>query len=322
MLFSVVVPVKNAMKELPDCILSVLRQSCRDFELVLVCTESKDDSFDCCRRFANIDDRIKIVLPGKVSPFTAKKIGIDEAQGEYVTVFDADGWAKEDFFYSIKSVLKTGADLALFSKNLSGKSGVGLPEDVENKEDYREHLLRPALDPAYVGCFVKKSVAKRALEYYQGDVLSDEDDLLFTAYFAFASTIERCPSIYRYGKKEYFPTPYGKERISSEEALFQRLNLLAIDADCPFLLPRIVLHAYQVTEDVLKGVADKKDKEEFFDAFTRVVNSSYYYAFKEMDVETWSKKDKRFFTWLTKGRKRIAYFFLSRKPEKNKKKGK
>lgn len=89
---SVVMPVYNAMPHLKDCLVSLRDQSLRDFEMILVDDGSTDGSLDVLRDFADSDpfDRVILLTQEHQGAGTARNLGLDHAQGEYVAFLDAD----------------------------------------------------------------------------------------------------------------------------------------------------------------------------------------------------------------------------------------
>lgn len=96
-MISVIVPVYNTGKYIKACLESVVGQTFRDFELILVDDGSADDSPSICDFYAKNDDRIKVIhkLNGGVS--SARNAGLELAAGEYVTFIDSDDWVAPDY---------------------------------------------------------------------------------------------------------------------------------------------------------------------------------------------------------------------------------
>lgn len=94
-MISVIVPVYNMERWLQRCVDSVLAQTFRDFELILVDDGSRDGSLAECFRIARRDSRIRVVHQENAGPNAARNHGIDEARGEFVAFVDAD-----DEFYT------------------------------------------------------------------------------------------------------------------------------------------------------------------------------------------------------------------------------
>lgn len=94
---SVIVPVYNAEKYLGRCIESVLRQTYKDFELILVNDGSKDSSLVICREYERADERIKVIDKPNGGVSSARNAGIDNACGKMLTFLDSDDYLSEDF---------------------------------------------------------------------------------------------------------------------------------------------------------------------------------------------------------------------------------
>lgn len=88
--FSVVMPVYNAVEHLLDTVRSVLNQTERDFELIMVDDGSTDDSLALMLSFASEDDRIKLVSQKNRGVSGARNLGIGLARGSLVAFMDAD----------------------------------------------------------------------------------------------------------------------------------------------------------------------------------------------------------------------------------------
>ncbi|MCL2832366.1 MAG: glycosyltransferase [Treponema sp.] len=93
---SIVLPIFNVEKYLPQCIESVINQSFIDFELILVNDFSKDKSFDICKLYKEKDNRIKIINNNKnYGCSLSRKIGLNSASGEYILFIDSDDWIEK-----------------------------------------------------------------------------------------------------------------------------------------------------------------------------------------------------------------------------------
>ena len=90
-LVSVVVPVYNTEKYVQDCIDSVLNQSYQNWELILVDDLSTDNSFSICKKSAERDERIKVILKEKNSgALDSRNTGIKESKGHFLCFLDSD----------------------------------------------------------------------------------------------------------------------------------------------------------------------------------------------------------------------------------------
>ena len=89
-LVSIILPVYNAEKFLRQCVQSILNQTYKNFELLLVNDGSKDNSLQICQELAQKDDRIRVFNKQNGGCSTARNMGIENARGEYFTFIDPD----------------------------------------------------------------------------------------------------------------------------------------------------------------------------------------------------------------------------------------
>ena len=94
---SVIIPIYNAECYLRQCIESVIAQTFKDWEAILVNDGSKDGSLAICQEYASKDSRLRVVDKPNGGPSSARNRGLDEAQGEYVYFMDADDWIETKF---------------------------------------------------------------------------------------------------------------------------------------------------------------------------------------------------------------------------------
>ena len=89
---SVIVPVYNAEKYLRRCVDSILAQTFTNFELLLIDDGSKDKSGEICDEYARKDNRVKVFHKENGGVSSARNVGLDNAQGEWICFCDADDW--------------------------------------------------------------------------------------------------------------------------------------------------------------------------------------------------------------------------------------
>ena len=94
---SVIVPVYNSEKSLQKCIDSILNQSYKDFELVLVDDGSLDNSGKICDDYSAKDSRVTVAHTKNRGVSSARNTGIDMAQGDFICFIDSDDYVKEDY---------------------------------------------------------------------------------------------------------------------------------------------------------------------------------------------------------------------------------
>ncbi len=110
--FSVIVPVFKAEKYLKECLDSLINQSFKDFELILVDDGSPDNCPEICDEYAEKYDFIKVIHKANGGSISARKAGAEVAVGEYIVYVDSDDWVSSDFLKVIyDAISETGADI-------------------------------------------------------------------------------------------------------------------------------------------------------------------------------------------------------------------
>ena len=90
-----------------QCIESIINQSFKDIEIILVNDGSTDDSLSICTKYKNIDKRIKLInKPKNKGLVAARKTGLNESRGEYAIYIDADDWIKDNYFEELYKIAK------------------------------------------------------------------------------------------------------------------------------------------------------------------------------------------------------------------------
>lgn len=112
---SVVIPVYNVMPYLERCVMSVLNQTYKDLEIILVDDGSKDDSGKLCDELATRDERIRVIHQENQGLSAARNTGIRYAIGEYIIFLDSDDeWLLTDGLEQIVKVADGDVDLITF----------------------------------------------------------------------------------------------------------------------------------------------------------------------------------------------------------------
>lgn len=111
-MISIIIPVYNAERYLRQCIESVITQTFKDWEAILVNDGSKDGSLAICQEYASKDDRIKVIDKPNGGVSLARNKGLEMAQGDWITFMDSDDWLDPDAFETYHNAAqRTGADI-------------------------------------------------------------------------------------------------------------------------------------------------------------------------------------------------------------------
>lgn len=115
-LISVIVPVYNVEKYLEKCVSSIIKQSYKNLEIILVDDGSTDNSGKICDEFALKDNRIKVIHKENGGLSSARNKALEIAKGEYIGFVDSDDYISEDMYETLYKVIKENeADISIVS---------------------------------------------------------------------------------------------------------------------------------------------------------------------------------------------------------------
>ena len=100
-LISVIVPVYNIEKYLRRSINSIINQTYKNLEIILVDDGSTDQSGKICDEYANIDNRIKVIHKNNGGQASAINLGLDIAKGDYIGFSDPDDYINKNFYKNL-----------------------------------------------------------------------------------------------------------------------------------------------------------------------------------------------------------------------------
>ncbi|MDO5041518.1 MAG: glycosyltransferase [Peptoniphilus sp.] len=111
---SIIIPIYNAEEHLAKCVDSVLGQTEKDIEIILVDDGSKDNSLEICNDYAKQDKRIRVIHQENAGVSAARNKGILLARGEYIGFVDSDDWIDFEMYKSmLNEAHKTDADVVM-----------------------------------------------------------------------------------------------------------------------------------------------------------------------------------------------------------------
>lgn len=124
---SVIVPVYKAEKYLRKCVDSLLAQTFRDFELLLVDDGSPDGSGAICDEYARRDSRVRVFHKENGGVSSARQYGLDQARGEYILQIDSDDWSEPQMLEEMYNGVKdTDCDMLIMSGYYLDKGSVSM----------------------------------------------------------------------------------------------------------------------------------------------------------------------------------------------------
>lgn len=134
-MFSIIVPVYNAEKYLDRCIGSVVSQTNKNWELLLIDDGSSDKSWEIIEYYMKRDRRIKGIKQENSGAGVARNKGIDEAVGEYAVFLDSDDYITENYLQLVEK--KTATAEVIFIDALQVDAN-GKVLKKENMSDFKK----------------------------------------------------------------------------------------------------------------------------------------------------------------------------------------
>lgn len=193
-MISVIVPVYKAEKFLDRCVSSILNQTYKNLELILVDDGSPDKSPEMCDGFAKKDSRVKVIHKKNGGVSTARNAGLEVAAGDYIAFVDSDDWIEPDMYQKMMAAAESyDCDVVMCDcvKDFPDHSEVythdirsGFYDAAQLKKEYYPHLLimENVEYPATISnwTLLWRSTLNTSNQRYQAGVRYSED-LLFGA---------------------------------------------------------------------------------------------------------------------------------------------
>lgn len=123
-LISIIIPCYNSEKTIERCIRSVLEQSYKIWELIIVDDGSTDSSSIIIRKFAKEDSRIKYFYQKNTGVSNARNKALYNVEGRYTAFLDSDDWYDKDFLYKLMNKIEGGKyDIACSAYKIANENG-------------------------------------------------------------------------------------------------------------------------------------------------------------------------------------------------------
>jgi glycosyltransferase involved in cell wall biosynthesis len=149
-MFSIIIPLYNKAAYIEKAINSVLAQTFKEFELIIVNDGSTDDSFAkltvICNQLSvenpEIFNKIKIVQQENQGVSTARNNGVKIAKYDYIAFLDADDWWESTFLEEIKNLIEEYPDSGIFgSSYFKVKNGIYITANIGVEKEFKKGII-------------------------------------------------------------------------------------------------------------------------------------------------------------------------------------
>ncbi len=193
---------------LPKCVDTMLNQTCRDYEIIIVDDGSTDGSGAVCDEQGKRSDLIRVFHKPNGGLSSARNLGIEKARGEYIIFPDPDDWVEPDYLQGLLDILERHqADLSVCGHYTYGQGRDTLwnssaVETVVGQEEALTLLMKPASFCGYAWnkLYNMKTIREHGLRF--DEELLNVEDLHFTyRFFQFCSKVAYDPRpLYHYNR--------------------------------------------------------------------------------------------------------------------------
>ena len=195
-LISILMPVYNGQEYLEETVLSILNQSYKEFELIIINDGSSDNTKVICDNLEKIDKRIKIIHKENTGVSHTRNIALDNASGEYIAFIDSDDSVYKDYLkILLSSMEKSNGQLSVcgFKERKISANGqvedlskVFYPKEVIAIEDMKDLIMdfgnSGLLNPLWNKLYSREIIEKNNIRFKE-DVETGEDFIFNLQYF-------------------------------------------------------------------------------------------------------------------------------------------
>ncbi|MBR5635489.1 MAG: glycosyltransferase family 2 protein [Pseudobutyrivibrio sp.] len=295
MTFSIIIPVFNMEKYLKECLASVVAQTFKDYEIILVDDGSTDSSAYICDEFAkDYEELCKVIHKDNGGLSSARNAGLDVAEGEWIVFLDSDDYISSDLLEVVaEKINKFSADLYSYNARRVSADGIIQEKIIYNVENIIENFVDEPAKKAYLlnnilqykdGWEAWNRVYKREIiqtdeiRFVNTNEVFAEDLCFFLDYFLHVKSIYKiCNVMYFYRR-----TPNSiLDNLKQEKVLIKLYTLIEHFYKSCKCYNR---YLYSNFEDVYRKIADYHVKykldtlsnEEIINQFLWIRNNTKY----------------------------------------------
>lgn len=274
---SIIVPLYNAENNVRKCLDSILAQTLKDIEIILVNDGSPDRSGIIAEEYKRNDSRIKVIHQSNQGVAYSRNRGLSVAKGEYIGFVDADDWIEDSMYYEMYNLAKNNnADIVMcgYTKHSESKA-FDINEPIQVGTYKSNEILKNIIEPM-IGTFDKKRISwtYRVMgsvwrNLFRRELIKSQD-IYFDNSLSYSEDLLFCIECLLKSKKVlYTNKPFYNYRISENSLshgyvkdLFH--NLLKVDFKIRFLLSdklnKEILDSRTITI-AKKAILNEIDKE-------------------------------------------------------------
>ena len=184
-----IVPVYNKEKYLRECIDSILKQTYKNIEVIIIDDGSKDASGLICDEYEKRDRRIKVFHRKNCGVSSARNLGIEKSTGSWIAFIDADDWIEKNFIEElINCAKKENSDICICGYNRVSNNKIEIINKLEQIESYNSYkYLIKTLNPQTGFGFCHMRIIKKDIigNLHFDEKLPVAEDAIFNIQISF-----------------------------------------------------------------------------------------------------------------------------------------
>ena len=270
-LVSIIVPVYNVEKYLGKCLDSLINQTYRNLQIILVDDGSRDSSGTICDRYASQDNRIQVIHKKQSGVSAARNTGLEAVNGSYICFADSDDWIDEKMIETMyENMVEEKAQISIIGYDMVWEDGRSQKKSDENAYyvwNQREAIAQWMTQKIFKGFMCDKMFDKEIFTgiRFPEDRSYMEDVAIGLDLFARAETVVYSGKIgYHYLQRQGSATNSGFQKrellgITEAEKMirFSKEHQGIYDKEA---YSRLLINVYTILERIVL-TGSKKDKE-------------------------------------------------------------
>jgi len=278
---SVIIPVYNSEKYLKQCLDSVVNQTLKDIEIIVVNDGSTDNSLKIIQEYSNKYKNIKVINKQNEGCYKARNVGLETAKGEYIAFLDSDDYIEFNMYEKLYSKAKeTDADIVSSNyyilennklKIVDFYSSIKLLEKTNNKLVGAENILLDAV--IWSRIFKRQMLIDKGIMFHS-DIHTADDAFFHALTMLNANKIIYIPDVlytYRISRNGSITTNLHNEFNFDCIKVSERIFNYVITNNKEHFLPQIV--AFVLRLNVLGYLRiNKSHKKEYFEKICKFID--------------------------------------------------
>lgn len=284
--FSIIIPVYNTSRYLPKCFDSILSQSFKDYEVIIINDGSTDNSLKIiekyCRRYK---DTFNVFTTKNQGLSMARNTGVKKSKGEYLIFVDSDDYIEKNLLKRIDAVTKESIDLVRFQLKTVNSNYKGIErfheEEFKNLNGplaFSKIVNYHFVEPTWAYAYNRKFYTKNKFKFMSG--IYHEDFALIPLIIMKSSNVCSIDYIgYNYVQRDdsiMSSTDYIKtvkkvyDFLKGFDYLYEEINKIIIDEEykdifLSFIANSTILKARELNKEDLKKYSNELEKRKIYD---------------------------------------------------------